>query len=370
MALEPPSNQAFLGSNHDQTEADDFAALDSMAFTGTQSQFGMNTVAVTSSVGSFGSNDSGRIGDGSKGGGFTGVSESLFDRIRARTAEQQKQSLSSSSSQQQQQQQPSFQEAQQSAFMSHQPSSQPTMEPERNAFGAHNSSNNAFDAAPTNQNNNNNNMNNDNNDETTYSFSASAGEDFSQQGAAPSPLLRVPQYGASRDDPYYAATTSSNQQQQQQPTSIQDKASVALAQTGETMKSLWGAGVSGAQTIGGMARDKMAGGSGGGGVGGERSYNNNFLLREDSLEQGNNMMDAATMSQQQQMQQPPPPVSAEVVSGSETGPAVSDQAYSMLKYGKTFCEDVVGFVMQLPPWGRGVVAVVVLYALYLFFDYI
>ena len=132
---------------------------------------------------------------------------------------------------------------------------------------------------------------------------------------------------------------------------------MALAQTGNTVKSLLGAGLNGAKTIGAMAQDKMGGGKGG--ERGERSYNNNFLMREDSLEEGN-MMNTATMSQ------PPPPVSAAVASGSEAGASV--QAYSMLSYGKTFCQDLFGFVMDLPPWGKGIVAVVLIWALYVFFD--
>ena len=236
------------------------------------------------------------------------------------------------------------------------------------------SSFNASAAAPTPTTTNTNN----NTNETTYSFTASTGEeDFSTQ--AP---LHVPQYGASRDDPYYTAINNQDgqQHQQQYPTSIQDKASVALASTGETMKSLWGAGVSGAQVIGGMARDKMSGGNtnthtNNGGMG-ERTYNNNFLLRDDSEHGGSGMMmdHAATMSSSSSSSQlPPPPVSAAVASGSDayetttTSSGHQQQAYSMLKYGKTFCEDVFGFVMQLPPWGKGVVAVIVLWALYVVF---
>eukprot|EP00571_Detonula_confervacea_P009481 CAMPEP_0172314328 /NCGR_PEP_ID=MMETSP1058-20130122/22246_1 /TAXON_ID=83371 /ORGANISM="Detonula confervacea, Strain CCMP 353" /LENGTH=357 /DNA_ID=CAMNT_0013028159 /DNA_START=55 /DNA_END=1128 /DNA_ORIENTATION=+ len=352
MSLESTNNQAFLGND---AADDDFAALDAMAFTGTQSQsqFGMNTVAMTSN-GSFGSSSDhsgGRgvgVGDG-RDNGFSGVSGSLFDRIRARTAEQQKQTLPSQSSQvSQSSTQEAAQSSQQSAFMSQQPSSEPTMELER-------SNSNKFDAAvdgasigaSANQNSNSN------NNETTYSFSATAGEDFSQAAAA---TPSVPVYGASRDDPYYIA---SNNHQQQQPTTIQDKATMALAQTGETVKSLWDAGVSGAQTIGTMAQEKMGGGGDGAG-GGQRSYNNNFLLREDSLEHGD-MMGSATMSQ------PPPPAAA--APGSDTAGGASDQAYSMLNYGKTFFQDVFGFVMQLPPWGRGLVAVILLWAIYVIFGF-
>eukprot|EP00578_Thalassiosira_sp_NH16_P004139 CAMPEP_0181138820 /NCGR_PEP_ID=MMETSP1071-20121207/34449_1 /TAXON_ID=35127 /ORGANISM="Thalassiosira sp., Strain NH16" /LENGTH=353 /DNA_ID=CAMNT_0023225679 /DNA_START=32 /DNA_END=1094 /DNA_ORIENTATION=+ len=352
MALESNGGENLLGND------DDFAALDSMAFTGSQSQFGMNTVAMNSSSGggdtSFGGRDtsfgggssqgasqqsgvSAQYGGGGGGGamgdgrenGFSGVSGSLFDRIRARTAEQQKQSLSSQSSQQQQQ------------------SSEPTMELERNSADA---ANNAFDAAVANsatgapggpsQNTSNN--------ETTYSFSASAGEDFSQSAVVSPP--RIPVYGASRDDPYYTAGGN----QQQHPSSMQDRASAALAQTGETMKSLWGAGVSGAQAIGAMAQDKMGGGGASSGGGG-RSYNNNFLLGEDDLERGS--------------EQRPPPVSAAVASGSDNvaGASEGQGAYSMINYGKTFCEDMFAFVMQLPTWGKGLVAAVMLWVLYVVF---
>jgi len=376
MALESTPNQSFLGNDAN----DDFAALDSMAFTGTQtqSQFGMSTVTPSVSSASSGSSfgggfnhdtSMGQISNG-RDGGFTGVSESLFDRIRARTAEQQKQSMASaqysqvSPSQQPPTGQEAAQSSQQSAFMSQpqptQPSSESTMEFEKDLIGMGGNNNNAFGnttgagmGAPP-----QNNLAMNSNNETTYSFSANAGEDFSQ--AAPAP--HVPQYGPSRDDPYYAATSN---QPQQYPTSTQDKASIALAQTGETMKSLFGAGLSGAQTIGTMAQEKMGVRRGdGGGPGGGRSYNNNFLLGEDTLEEGNNNMmnNSATMSQ------PPPPVAVAVAPGSEA--SASGQAYSMISYGKTFCEDLFGFFMSLPHWGKAIVAIILLWMLYAFFDII
>ena len=368
MALESNNNEGLLGGGG--VGEDDFAALDSMGYTG-QSQYGMNTVNMNSSTpssSSFGSNTGSSAPPASAGGGgtavgdgrdngFSGVSGSLFDRIRART-EQQKQSISSS--QQPQQQQAATQEAaqsssQQSAFVSQQqqPSSgEPTMELERNGSDPYNTVTvNAFiDNAVNNgagtsgaQNNNN---------ETTYSFSASApGEDFSQAAAGAG--LRVPQYGASRDDPYYAA--SNNQNAQQYPTSIQEKAV-------DTMKSLWDAGLNGAQTISAMAQAKL----GSDGVDATpRSYNNNFLLREDSMENGmGGPPTTGTMNQQQQKQPPPPPIST---SGLDPETAAAGQGYSMLKYGKTFCEDVFAFVMQLPPAGKGAVGVVLLWVLYVLF---
>jgi len=45
---------------------------------------------------------------------------------------------------------------------------------------------------------------------------------------------------------------------------------------------------------------------------------------------------------------------------SESNAAVSGQAYSMLSYAKTFCEDLYGFLMQLPPLGKAFVVVVLL----------
>lgn len=328
MALQSTPNQAFLGNN-DGAE-DDLAALDSMSFTG-------------SGAGGGGSGDNvGRIGDG-RDAGFSGVSESLFDRIKARTAEQQKQAMSASSSSQQP-----------SAFVSQQQqtSSEPTME-ERDKQN----STVMGDVASSNTGSTMQQQQNNSNNEATYSLSASTGEDFSFQPAGPTanPPLRVPQYGASRDDPYYTAINNSNHQY---PISIQDKASIALAQTGESVKSLWEAGVSGARAVGAMAQDKIAGGG----------SNNSFLLRGDGLvEEGSNMMGSggggggasSTMSQ--------PPLAAAVASGDATGAATSDQAYSMLAYFKTFCEDVFGFVMQLPPWGKGVVAVILLWVLYFLF---
>lgn len=328
MALQSTPNQAFLGNDGAE---DDLAALDSMSFTG-------------SGAGGGGSGDNvGRIGDGRDGAGFSGVSESLFDRIKARTAEQQKQAMSASSSSQQP-----------SAFVSQQQqtSSEPTMEEHdkqnSTVMGGAVAASNTGSTMQQQQNNSNN--------ETTYSLSASTGEDFSFQPAGPTanPPLRVPQYGASRDDPYYTAINNSNHQY---PISIQDKASIALAQTGESVKSLWEAGVSGARAVGAMAQDKIAG----------EGSNNSFLLRGDGLEEGSNMMGSggggggasSTMSQ--------PPPAAAVASGDATGAATSDQAYSMLAYFKTFCEDVFGFVMQLPPWGKGVVAVILLWVLYFLF---
>ena len=85
MALESNNNEGLLGGGDD-----DFAALDSMGYTG-QSQYGMNTVNMsTPSSSSFGSNNSGgapasagggsAVGDG-RDNGFSGVSGSLFDRI-------------------------------------------------------------------------------------------------------------------------------------------------------------------------------------------------------------------------------------------------------------------------------------------------
>ena len=360
MALESNNNEGLLGGGDD-----DFAALDSMGYTG-QSQYGMNTVNMwTPSSSSFGWNNSGGAPSSSGGGtsvgdgrdnGFSGVSGSLFDRIRARTAEQQKQSISSS--QPQQQQEAAQSSSQQYAFVSQQqqPSSgEPTMELERNGSDPYNTATvNAFidnavnngagtSGAPSAYNQNNNN-------ETTYSFSASApGEDFSQ--AQPGAGLRVPQYGASRDDPYYAAVN--NQNAQQYPTSIQEKAM-------DTMKSLWDAGLNGAQTISAMVQAKL----GSDGVDATpRSYNNNFLLREDSMEYG--MGGPSTTGTMNQQQQPPPPPMSTSALDPET--AAAGQGYSMLKYGKTFFEDVFAFLMQLPPAGKGAVGVVLLWVLYVLF---
>ncbi len=44
--------------------------------------------------------------------------------------------------------------------------------------------------------------------------------------------------------------------------------------------------------------------------------------------------------------------------------ADNGQAYSMLRYGRTFCEDLYLFFVQLPLWGKGLVVLVVLYAMY------
>ena len=165
--------------------------------------------------------------------------------------------------------------------------------------------------------------------ETTYSFTASAGgEDFSQ--------VHVPTYGNSRDDPYYAAANNSNPHYQM---SMQDKASQALAATGDAMKSLF----SGAQSMMTSNAD-----------GQHRGYTNNFLLREDS--------ESGIPTGVMQPPIPPPPVSE-----GSYGAGASEQAYSMLNYGKTFVQDVSGFVMELPPWGKGVLALVVLILFYFVF---
>jgi hypothetical protein len=336
-------NQAFLsGTDNDD---DNFAALDSMvphSFNNYGQQnhapSQMNAVVPHSlynnpsnpGATSFGSSDSdsGRVADGREQG-FSGVSESLFDRIRARTAEQQKQSSQSS--------QPLPSSVQQTAFQTfpQQQHSNPTMELEEdpNATKSHHS----FDAAiagaasgveqpPPN--------------ETTYSFSGAA--DFS------SAVPRVPTYGPSRNAHYISANSS----QQPYPSSLQDKASMALNATTETMKSLW----AGAHTLVASAQSRM--GQGGDGVSGG-GYNTNFLLREEGLEGGVGAGRAHALSGEL-------PAMNEAAGGG-TLSAVSGQAYSMLSYGKTFCEDMYAFFMQLPNWGKGIVLVVlVLFIKFLF----
>ena len=373
MSLETNSNEAFLGGNNSGGE--DFAALDSMSFTN-QSQYGMNTVNLTAQpqqqqppppnmnhnppAGAGGS----AVADGSSGG-FAGVSGSLFDRIKAR-AEEQQNAPAPSQQQQQQQQQPAAQSSsQQSAFMSQQPPPQgggeATMEIERNKSDPYNSSTSPFgnvggQGTPTTsqpaQNNNN---------ETTYSFSASGGEDFSQTATSQPPgagLLRIPQY----DQVNYASSDNNEQQQYNQPpSSLQEHAQNALQQTGPILKSLWDAGVNGAQSVGAMAQSKISGSnannSGEAAVAGGRQYNNNFLLREDSMGGGG-----------PHVQQPPHPLSAaDLDPEAAAGGSVGAQGYSMLQYGKTFCEDVTAFIMQLPPVGKGAMGVVLLWILYVLF---
>ncbi|KAL7438262.1 hypothetical protein ACHAXH_009493 [Discostella pseudostelligera] len=187
------------------------------------------------------------------------------------------------------------------------------------------------------------------------------GEDYSQPNNSThnNNMPRIPVYGASRDDPYYIAANNANHHY---PTNFQDKATMALQQTGETMKSLWHVGVSGAQTIGTMAKDRMMGS----GNNGERTYNNNFLLREeDTLEQGG--IGGGGGSATMMSSQPPPPQLHTGITTTTGGSSSTDQAYSMLQYGKTFCEDVIGFVGQLPPWGKAIVGVIFLWILYVVF---
>ena len=371
MALETnDNNEAFLSGGGGE---DDFAALDSMGLTG---QYGMNTVHMSSSIDNIGSSNnvgstptttqtagaSGSVSDGSSG--FSGVSGSLFDRIKARTAEQQKASVSTNTQQPlpaPQQQEAAQSSSQQSAFMSQQQSQQPpsgevTMELERHRSDEFNSS------APTNlasggmpSQNQNTAIPNTNN-ETTYSFTASGtGEDFSQQTQQ---QMRVPDYGVNR----YAGASGNNQQQY--PQNIQDQAL-------STMKSLWSTGINSAQNTIAIAQQKM-GIETNGSDATPRSYNNNFLLREDSMESGGV---GATMQQV-----PPQPISAaqfdpeHVQAGSSSANTsggmsgiMGEQGYSMLQYGKTFCEDMYAFVMQLPPVGKGAVGIILLWILYVLF---
>ncbi len=347
MSLESTPSEAFLGNDAPE---DDLASLDLMGFTsGSHSQqFGMNTVLLPGGSGgdyamSMNSSGSHHVGSASaaseeREGGLPNASGSLFDRIRARTAEQQKLSSSNHSTQsssnqaaaQQSSQQQYYPQLSENAFV---PQQQPP--PSISGEPSHN--------IMANYSNNNN-----NNKETTYSFSASGGaEDFSQQTSNTHNVPHIPVYGASRDDPYYIAVNNANHHHH--PTNFQDKATIALAQTGETMKSIWHVGVSGAQYIGAMAKDRMMGGSGY-----ERTHGNNFLLREEgTLEQGGG--GSATMNQ------------SAGTTTTTAGSASADQAYSMLQYGKTFFADVIGFVRQLPSWGQGIVGVILLWVLYVLF---
>jgi hypothetical protein len=120
--------------------------------------------------------------------------------------------------------------------------------------------------------------------------------------------------------------------------SVQDKASAAF-------NTLW----SGAQTFVASAQERMGRGGNSGGGGG---YNTNFLLREDGLEGGGGAGPVPMSGGGGQS-------NANMVEGGALA-SVSGQAYSMFSYGKTFCEDMYGFFMQLPSWGRGVVLVVLI----------
>ncbi len=372
MSLESTPSEAFLGNDSSE---DDFASLDSMGFTsGSHSQqFGMNTVLMPPSGGG-GGNDyamstnssTSNIGGGvatttandEREGGISGgaPSGSLFDRIRARTAEQQK--LSNSNHSTHATVAPSNQVAAQQQQRQHQQQLQYPQSLE-SAFKSNQQQQPSISGEPSHQN-----TILANNNETTYSFTSSGGgEDFSQlnSNTANVNMPHIPVYGASRDDPYYiAANNNANHQHQFHSTNnFQDKATMALVQTGETMKSLWNVGVSGAQTIGAMAKDRMMGSGNNDERGG---YSNNFLLRdENNLEEGGG---SATMSQ------PPPQFHTGTTNATTTttsGGATADQAYSMLQYGKTFCEDIIGFVRQLPSWGQGIVGVIMLWLLYALF---
>ncbi|EJK63045.1 hypothetical protein THAOC_16317 [Thalassiosira oceanica] len=303
MSLETGTDSLLLGVgvDVDGQEPNDFAALDSMS--PAPAPFGAH-------AGNESDNASNRVGDG-RGSGYSGVGESLFDRIRARTLEQQRATGDSTFS---------------SEIAGESSSQHPTV-----GTPASNDASSSFDAAVSAAAGTNSSAAapmTDNN-ETTYSFSASAGgEDFSQ--------VHVPTYGVSRDDPYYAAANASNPHYQP---SMQDRASQALAATGDAMRSLF----SGAQSMMTSSAD-----------GQQRGYTNNFILREDS--------ESGIPTGVMQPPIPPPPVSE-----GSYGAGASEHAYSMLNYGKTFAQDVAGFVMQLPPWGKGVLAVVVLMLFYFVF---
>jgi hypothetical protein len=332
-------SQAFLSGNDDDDDSNNLAALDSMTTSGMNN----NQSAFMSQQQSGGvaapTNPNNNIG-GSEGGGELG--ESLFDRIRRRTEEQQRQQKE----QQQQQaatttsQQPSA-ESSMELGLEREPSDGiiPTAPPPSTAA---NTAGNAFDAAVQSVENRNATATTEN----TYSFTATTGEDFSFQ---PTPAPSVPTYGPSRNDPAYYSGANNTQQY---PASFQAKAAMALNDAGSTIQSLFGKGMAGASSLVTSAQERMSGSGSGGGRGG---YNNNFLLREDSdgMEQGgignNNTM----------MQPPiPPPTQTEVVADSNVGSP--GQAYSMVAYAKTFCEDLYGFFMQLPPLGKGAVVVVLL----------
>ncbi len=313
MAFVAEGSQAFLSPNDD--DAENLAALDSMTTTSSGSAFMSQQMP-------------------SGGGGMTApptateggeLGESLFDRIRRRTEEQQRQ--------QKHQQQQTMAQAP-SAFVSQHPSAESSMElgletepsdgipPPATA-----NTGNAFDAAV-------NSINNNNTAENTYSFTATTGEDFSFQPTAPA----VPTYGPSRNDPTYSGANNS----QQYPTSFQEKAAMVFNDAGSTISSLFGKGVAGASTLVSSAQERMGGGGARGG------YNNSFLLREDSMEQG--VGSNATMQQQQQ------PAATQM----RQSEAVAGTSYSMIAYAKTFCEDLYGFLMQLPPVGKAGVIVVLL----------
>jgi hypothetical protein len=339
--MESNHGQSFLGN--DASEYDDFAALDSMGYTGTQP-------SGAASMGSGGS----AVGDGRENG-FPGVSGSLFDRIRARTAEEQQkkqkqqqqqsssslpppsqEALATSSGQSSQQMQMQMQQPQ---YMQQQQQQQPSAfvsQQQRQHQQHYGVVEPAATMDPA---------------ETTYSFATSGGgEDFS-----PPLPPRVPTYGASRgSDPHNYAAVGGGQPA---------PSSSALARTGEAARAVLGAGLGAARAIGALARDKIGGGAGGAGAGGGgRSYNNNFLLREDSMEGGGSGGGYASSG--------PPPAAATAGAGpsSEAAIGASGQAYSMLKYGKTFCEDLFLFFADLPTWGKVLVGLIVLWGLYVVFD--
>mmetsp|Transcript_17515 Transcript_17515/g.36754 ORF Transcript_17515/g.36754 Transcript_17515/m.36754 type:complete len:410 (-) Transcript_17515:234-1463(-) len=400
-STEDSPSQAFLANNND--EDSDFATLDSMTprvynashhygqqqpQQQTSQHFGAivshslyNNQGTSSSgtsadgsmnSGGTGDNNIGRVGDGVNGG-FSGVSESLFDRIRARAEQQQKPQQSSypSSAVQPSQQQQLPQQQVKSAFVSQQ-RQQPTMEYERDpsvggAF-AHNHEN----------------IPNPSTNEATYTFSPPSSElpsqnsqQYPQNQQQQQQPPHVPTYGPSRNDPHYSSHAGSHNHGHGGPmTSFQDKAAMAWEQTSSTFKSLWEKASSGAQTIGALAREARAGNGGSGGMrGGGGGYNNNFLLRseiddDDEMERGVGGGPNASQLRHQHHQQhgaaTDTVMAGSNTSGAGSGAVVGDPAYSMVTYAKTFCLDVFGFVRDMPLWGKVFFVLVLLWVLYAF----
>jgi hypothetical protein len=354
MAFVAEGSQAFLSGNDDDDD-NNFAALDSMTsgMSNHQSAFMQQQFPGNGGHGGMtaATNNNGGGGEGELG-------DSLFDRIRRRTEEQKRQQQQTAPTfSQQPSAQPSWQQQQHpsSTFVSQQPSAESSMElglerePSDGIIPTTNPRK-SFDAAAKFVENRNNNFNNNNTNtaENTYSFAATAGEDFSFQ---PAPVPSVPTYGPSRNDPaYYSGATNHSQQY---PASFQDKAVMAMNDAGSTMKSILETVMSGASTLVSSVQERMGGG---GGPGGRGRYSNNFLLREDSLEQqqgdGNSSNNNNNMMHQPPLQ--PHLGQSEAVADS------NGQAYSMLSYAKTFCEDLYGFLMQLPPLGKAFVVVILL----------
>lgn len=322
--------EAFLSTDgyyEDNAGGDDFATLDAMV------PHAFNNAGANSL-----SNPAGGVASGSDGG-FAGVSESLFDRIRAKTAEHQQQQRSHT--QPSQPQLPShsrthFSDApavnpptsmnyQQDFLAGSMPAGAPPTEQPEFERGPEVSTPSPAPAVSA-------------GGEPTY-YASSGPSNFAP---APAP----PTYGPSRTWPSSAASEQSHTE----GLTMQDKAAMALEQTSGAMGNIFGRASAGAQSL----------------VAAARGAGNKHGLLEREEQYG--------LEREEGMAAPSHSLPTQDFAVGETGTSASgtarDQAYSMVSYGKTFCQDMSGFVWQLPIWGKALIAIILLWIIFSFFDFI